>query len=422
MINKLFMKKPMLKFPSILLGLALFSSSVLLTSCKDDEVKKEESEFEVPTTYSELSVEQNKANLEDNGVELVNNLTEFKNTAGIQSTISFSDVLNSAEFSGGRKDMNSNKAIFAIKKLASFAKNKKSGSDIFTGLRAQEGEPSSAQELFDELVGTYTYNKTTNTWDETATTGKIIFKFPSTKTGSTNNAEFVIYDYAGVVIPNVTIGDDYTGDLPTSLKADLKVDGTVQLSYTFAASYNNSGEPTSISTAITIGPFKLSFEAKNTTTVVSADYALTHSGKNLISFGAAANGNFTTGNLETSENPGDVATSASAYFQLLNIKFAGDVNIKALADGLEGSPPASQSVKLLNDNYKLSVFYADSKKLIARTEFYVATDGLDEYADVRLIFADGSKADLETYTDVGFQEIQDALEAFASDVEDDFNN
>jgi hypothetical protein len=272
-------------------------------------------------------------------------------------------------------------------------------------------------------------------WDFTEGGDKIIFKFPSTETGTTNNAEFSIYGYSGQQVVNTAA--EYEGDVPTALKADLTVGGTKQIEYSFTASYKTNGEPTSVVTSLTIGTFKFSFEAKNTTSEVSADYSLTKSGTNLLSFGAGASGNFNSDVIsDTTSTVGDVATAGSAYFQIMNIKFAGEVNIKSLDAALEAASTIEAEATAFNANVTFVVFYADTKKKIADTEFYSTTreecydyngdgveDGCDteDAIDIRLIFADDSKADLETYTEIGFEDLETELETFIDELEADLD-
>lgn len=425
------MNKPISKLISLLFGTGLVASTVLLSSCsKDDENENIKPEVEIPTEFSELTVEQNKQKLEDNGIQLVNNLTELKNAPGIKTTISFNHFLSNASLpEDGR--VASNKAVKTMSLLSKFGLGKAKASDVLSGFRAKEDEePGTPQEFFDELKGTYSYDAANEEWDFEGGGDKIVFKFPSTENGTTNNAEFAIYGLTTVQIKNNAA--EYEGDLPTGLKADLTVSGTKQIEYSFTASYKSNGEPTNVKTSLTIGAFKFAFEAVNNTSEVSADYALTKNSTNLISFGAGADGNFNSDNIGDSEGPGDVVNKASAYFQIMNIKFAGEVNAKSLDAALESAATIEAEATAYNQHVTFVVFYADSKKKIADTEFYgFETEECydwgggeqycytDEIIDVRLIFADGSKADLENYTEVGFEDLQNELEAFIEELDAD---
>jgi hypothetical protein len=428
------MNRPTSKLIALVFGACAISSTVLLSSCsKDDDPTSIRPEVKIPTEFSNLTDEQHKTNLEDNGLDLVAKLTALKNTAGVNTTISMDHFLSVASLPEGGRAATNNKAVKMMLLLSKFGIGNAKASEVLKGFRTKEDEaPSTAQEVFDEYKGTYAFNSSTQMWDYTAGGDKIVFQFPSTETGTTNNAELAIYGYASKQVVNDAAG--YEGDVPTALKADLSVGGTKQIEYNFTASYKSNGEPTSVITSLTIGAFKLAFEAVNTTSEVGVEYSLTENNINILSFGVGASGNFNSDNLNESEAPGDIVTSSSAYFQIMDIKFAGEVDAKSLSDALEGIETVEQEAAAYNAHTTFVVFYADDNKKIADLEFYSTTseicydfngDGieddceLDEIVDVRLIFADDSKATLETYTEIGFDELETELEAFVDDLEDD---
>lgn len=426
-----------IKFVPMLMAASLF------LSCSDDNDAGPESEL--PSEFSELTVEQNKENLENNGLELVSDLRALKNAAGIETVNSLNHFISVAGLPETGRKVAALQPVDLIRHLAAFAQGKTSAERVLKGMRGKETEPETIQELFDEYEGVFAYQAGDDTWTHTpGSDGKIAFQFPSTEDGVENDAEFVIYGLQTVEVNNTEL--EFEGDLPTALKADLSVDGTQQLGYTFAASYKNNGEPTSVETTLTIGDFTFSAKVVNTTQEVSVEYALVRGEKNLISLGAGATGNFSSSNFENSESPGSVINTADAYFQLVNIRIAGEINIKALDQALQGELTGEQEADAWNANARLVVFYADSKKKIADTEFYGTTrlesyyscydmngDGMVDYdecgevtyeyetVDVRLVFADGSKADLETYTEVGFEEIESEIEKFLDEVEADLD-
>lgn len=426
--------------------LAILLGTFLVLSCDDD--KDVTPEDQLPTEFSELTVEQNKANLESNGLELVDNMEQLKNSAGVKTSISFSHFLSSADLPEVGRKATSLQPVDLIRALANFGQGKGSVTEVLSSFRSKqsEPEPETAQEIFDTYEGVFTYNAAENTWTHTESdNGKIVFRFPSTKEGTTNDAEFAIYGYESVTVNNPEL--EYDGDLPTALQADLTVSGTKHISYSFAASYQSNGEPTAVETILTINAFKFTVAVVNATSEVGVDYSLVHADKNLVAFGVGATGNFTSSNIEQSEGPGSVVNTAQAYVQLMNIRIAGEVNVKGLDDGLSnGDLSIEEEADVWNANTTLVVFYADSKKIIADTEFYgteesetysycwdmnndgqQTPDECQEFTDVhenleiRLVFADGSKSDLETYTDVGFEDIQDEIEAFMDDLDADLD-
>jgi len=405
----------------------------LLAACHNDDNNSNKPEF--PTKFSNLSVEENKQNLEDNGITLVNDLTTLKNSTGIQTSVAFNAHLDGStglDNLGARATTN----VRLIQILSSFGKGKTSASNALKEL-GTAGDFTSFQDEYNNDLGIYTFNKADESWSYEKTGDKIVFKFPSTEAGTVNNAEYAIYGYKGVTITSNLGGSDYTGDYPSALKADLTVDGTKKMGYVFSAAYNSSGDPSAVTIALSIDNFTFTYAVSNSTKEAKVEYSLTEDSKILFAFGLSSTGSFSSDNIENSSGAGDVVTSGSAYFQILNIKFSGKVNADALAKALENATTEEEQAQAWNDNYKLLVYYADSKQKIADSEFY-ATERTDTYnecgenpdthqyechdveeqvptIDIRLVFADGTKSDLETYTDVGFQDLSDKLDALFND-------
>jgi hypothetical protein len=409
---------------------------VVLFSChKDDEVKKSDPLTQIPSTFSELTVEQNKTQLEDNGIEVVNGLTELKNSLSVKSSISFSSFLNQA--SPDNSGMRKTRGLQIVNLLSMFGKGQISSKQLLTNLRTSEDTSSvSVQEIFSENVGVYTWDGSNKDWAYSKTGSAIVFKFPSTEAGTSNNAVFTIHDYKGVNTPSGFI-EDYQGDLPTQLMAELVVDGTKVLEYSYAASYNSNGEPTSFETNLVLNAFKFHVKLSNDTKVAKSEYSLSKSDKILIGYGSEVKGNFASSNVLASESPSSVIESAAAYFQFMNIRFAGNANVTAIDNTMSSNLTVNQKVEALNKNYKLVVYYIDSEKKIADTEFYTTkhtyttwkynsttqeyeeVEVTEDEADIRLAFADGSKSDLETYTNTGFKDLEDSFVDFANAIEAD---
>ncbi len=409
------------------------AGSVFLTSCKDDDESIRPS-VEIPDQFSDNTPEENKAALEDNGIELVNSLETFKATNGVKTLISLNSCLNSASLPEGGRVGTETPAGKMIQAVSSFGRGTASAKDVLEAMRTREGEPATSPRAeFDAAAGIYAYSRANNTWTKTAASDKIVFQFPSTEAGTENDAELSIYDFSTVAVNNVETG--YQEDLPTGVKSDLKVNGTAVAEYRFAASYKSNGEPTSVNTSLTIAPFKLSFTAKNTTSEVAFDYAFTMNNENLISYGIGASGQFTSENaLGDESSPESVVNDASAYFQLINIKFAAKIDVKKWSELVGDSESEQDFIDALNGASELVVYYADTKEKIADGEFYLTTeeycydtdgDFIDDYCyteettDIRMIFADGSKADLATYTSEGFNDLTTAWEEFMTSLDED---
>src|SRR6188768_2727445 len=95
-----------MKMNYLKISLLLLTGTML--ACSDDE-KAKPTKPEFLTEFSELTPEQNKANLEDNGIELMNSITDLKNTSGIQTMIAFGNHVDGSEgldLAGGRQASN----------------------------------------------------------------------------------------------------------------------------------------------------------------------------------------------------------------------------------------------------------------------------------------------------------------------------
>lgn len=392
------------------------ATSLFVFSCQDDEVN---SGTDFPEKFSKLSVEENKAQLENNGISLVNELEDLRDSKSVEATVNlvrlftFTDEEESPDAPSGGRLLNS---------VSNLQKDPKSAKEIFSALRLASEEPESIQAYFNEHAGTYTWVAATEEWESTLGGDDIIFEFPSTEAGTKNNAVLTMGSYQGTQISN-PIDDEYTGDLPTNFLMDLTVDGAKVLEYSFKATYNNEGIPNSLDTYLAIEPYKYAVTFSNDSKKIDISYNLTKGEKALMAAGASSNGNFTQSNFDSSSDPSDLVTDAAAYFQLMNIKVSGSLNVKGLIPALEAidydnlseKEYSAKEAEAYNQNYKLMVYYDDSKEKIADTEFYTHTTSEFgyEYTDVeiRMIFADGSKSDFETYFETGFSELQKEVES-----------
>lgn len=420
----------------------------MLVACgSDDDAAKsnEETGAEFPTEYSDLTVEENKGKLQDNGIEFANSVEVLKNSSGIETTIAFSNFLSDSEIptslQAGRK---SSLPIFdLVSNLRAFGTSNKPVDKTIAGLRTAE-DVTSIQEELNEAAGTYTYNRTEQTWTYSASpSDKIVFKFPSKDNGTSNNAEYTVYGYTGKQVTNTSIEEDYAGEYPTGLKIDLSIDGQKKLEYTFAAAYNDKGEPTSLTLAVKVDAFVLAYEVSNDSQKASVRYSLKEGDKTLYVMGADAEGNFNTDNIENSSNGDDVVNNGTVYFQILNIKFSGEIDVKALTAALNAIPDMEDEkaeeeaeAAAWNANTQMVVFYADSKKKIAggevvavtKTDSYsnwhcgedqttgewVCEEEIIEYEyhskDLQLVFFDDSRMSIETFVETGFDSLTEKLE------------
>lgn len=435
-----------------LLTIGALVFALALSSCKKDK-EEEVTPGGVPSNETTWSTEDDKKSMEAAGTEMIGELTELKNSNTIKSTNNLVSLTETADpFGGGEqsKMMKKSSAFQVLQALNIFSQNQ-NPDVVFTSLKSTKidslGNPETPQELFDDAKGTYTWNATTSSWDKT-TGSNIVLAFPSTEGGTANNATYTV-TYAAYTGTNAI--PDYEGDLPAGITAELKIDGTAELTLSFDATYNANGEPSKVTTSLTINPFKFTVELTNTTSEIGYIYSFKNESKSLMEVGANATGNFSVDNIETVggnengkiEDISKIATSVEAHFQILNFKLEGDVDLDGLSKDLTAAGGSetiedSKAIEIINNNYNITLLNADKNTKVAETEFYLApytyeewvynettyeyepVEMTDEEMMIRFVFNDGSNADLETYFGEGFASLEQEMTDFITELETEF--
>ena len=429
------------------LTIILLSTGLILFSCNKDD--KDNTGF-VDVDFGTETVEQNKDKLEDSGQDFVAQMDLLKDEEGISAIGSFTSFLETSMPFGEDETMNAN--IFnTLYGLKSAAKN--NNPKLYIDAIMEGDDPESIAEIWDQLKGIYTWNSDTEEWDIESSETVAEFHFPSTEDGTTNNAVFAITSYTG--IEGISPVEDYTGDLPTSLEANLKIDGVQYFAYSFSASYNDQGEPTSVSTSVTLGTYVLSASVTNTDTQIGATYSFKNGETIIFDFGLSTSGNFDEDNLNNEDlEPDDVIYSGNAHFQLMNVKIAGTVDMKKMmaaereiyaddeSEDFDWIEADSLFTIEINKYAKLIVYFTDTEKKIADIEaytyledetewYYVWNDEsssyewqevevTESYIDMRMVFADDSKNDMETYFKNGFTDLVNDINSLISDLNDEY--
>jgi hypothetical protein len=421
--------------------------------------------------FSQKSVEDNKQVVENSAIELAQTMDQMKDVETVDAAVSLGNLLDQADpFSSN--NVKSSKVSLVVNAVAGLKDGRNSVHQLFNAMKASgelQDDPQSIQDVWDELVGIYTWNSGDETWTKVTSTDKIQFQFPSTDGGTTNDAKLTVNNYAGVVIAN-PLDEDYSGDLPVSLNMKLEVGSSTLMTYTFAAQYNTEGVPSKVATNLTIEDFAFSIDLTNTSSEVSANYKFTHGSATIMEIGGGVNGDFTQANIDantethtdtwtwtdwvynpstgnydpiertetdewTEVNAEEIIQKAHAKFQVINIALIGTINIKAMVnetdalypDGYWNDPTfddqaAAEKEAAITNKY-MDIYAMDVKanKKIAEAEAYMVADEyypgeFDYYTDMRLKFGDGSLADMQTYFESGFGDFVTEINSMISEL------
>jgi len=423
---------------------------IFFVSCKKDDNSSSQK-------FSPLTVEQNKANIEDNGTQMLSSIKEIEATTTVDAAQNMMDYMDRVDLFENNPNISSSSSAKVsqfnklIKPVVIAANLKKFNAKRVANELKVEFDPQTLLELWNGLKGTYTWNSTEQSWSW-VTGNNIIIKFPSTKSGTSNNVEFSVYDFEYEEGP-FSWTEDYSGELPKQIKSDLKVDGVALLSYTLNITYNAEKIPNSISTSLEIPPFKFAYEVTNSKdTHASITFEWTKSTTTLVKFSLTANGNWSETNTSNDElEPGDVITDGNATFQLMNIKITGNVNVKKLNTEINAIDPllseelqTEKECELINKYASLAVCYVDNNQIIAliiaypyeKTDTYwnyVYNSSTQSWESVKVTdtwwevgmkfkFADESTTDLDTYFTNGFSNLLTAVESYLETLQSTYSS
>jgi hypothetical protein len=446
------------------LKFAIFASVLIVvaSSCKKDDSK---------LPFSKLTVEENKAVVENSAIEAAKALNTMKDHQAVDASVSLGMHLDKA-FPLEMKAAEDSKIIHTVKAVASLNDDDFVVKELFESISSVEEldeDPESLLEVWEMIVGIYDWDPVNEEWIVTENTEKVEINFPSTENGSSNNATLIVYNYTGVTIAN-PMDSEYAGDLPVSLNIDITVDGALVLAYTFAASYNSDGIPESLATDLTMEPFKLSADLTNNDEKVEAKYLFTQDETTIMEISGKIEGDFTQENIDdhtvtTTETWTDyqynevtfqyeeveitesydevkieeIVETGSFKFQLFNISLNGIGDIIPFADSLKLIYPdgyhenqnfdykaaLEMEAALMNNNISIYALDEDTRTKIAEVEAYVVEENYDGYydywIDMRLVFGDGSLVDLETYFENGFEQFVAQINTMISDLNSKYN-
>ena len=393
---------------SCLIILAALVGLFMVTSCdkkSDDETTENE--------FAELTVEQNKQKLEEDGIKTMQEMDAMADLGALDVLTELMDLLNEED--------ESYYAAQLIQRRISTVQNKS-----YSNFSSDYDQSVSLLDNFAEISGIYVYNPRTQ-------------RFVHTKDSNTESTyKFVMADGSMALLSlynfTVTTATDqklaeYTTDVPTTLNACVAIDNDTVLLYKFEAQYHNDNMLKYHKESLAVDDYLMEMTyALSTDTTLTLSTSFTHNDYVILAEELTLS---TTEDYdymlevmnsedEEDELSEDLIKAANYSLQTGNIKLVATVNLaailgvnKAIFDSQTGT---EADVKLLNDNFTGYIIYADSKKMISKSEFYLLTEE-DEYTDAtnkkikyRAVFKDGSSIDDGFFTE-GFEDLMAEVKA-----------
>jgi hypothetical protein len=402
-----------MKMKSLFFALAILA---LLSGCKDDDKNGE--------TYSDLTVEDHKANLEQSGLRVADQMDAMSDLKSVNVIADFSDLMDAISDSE-----------YALAGVLQPVLTLNNGASAAFDLKATTTDRSVLSQLFDGEAGIYTYNPVYNTWDEKTSDSEITYHFP-TEGSPENNATLSLTNFNFITTNNPDVSG-VSEELPTSFDLELAVDGESLITFKFNASYDGDGIPTSVSESWTFEGFNLTTSVSRSSSSVEVDQSFKYQDENIISSHFSSAGSFNYDDVKEGVDDvanQDVLNSANAWLAIDNLKIEGKVDWKGFANGMSkisgvenDQQLMEKQAKIMNDNMSLKLKYNDSNERIAEGEVYAKTEEDVYYNEMgwnigfRLKFSDGSSYDDSFFGENDFVDLIDSFEDMVEDAEENYD-
>jgi len=384
-----------------------------LNSCKTDTNVLD---LDKTLKFSTLTVEEQKTSIEQNGIDLVDKMDGMQQTKGFVALSHLSSMTKTSP--------NTSFVIPFRQLRTDLLKNDLKTLDNFnTQMRVTSN-------IGDSIWGEWTWNKNINEFQLTKKlVNTAIFYFPADSISTSNNATLtVIYVESTIAVPNT----DPVEYMPTSISVVLKVGTTEALKADFTGAYNADATPNKITQTLVIDKYSWSVELSNDTKNVSATYEFKYDVETLLKYQLGAAGNFTETIInDSTSHPQDIVTSGSMYFQVYNLAILGGfkdfkafgVEMDAIdAQKLGDKARADKQVAAINKYLIMYGYFVKEKQKFADIEFYVTETTETDYNNYnyntgqygtktkydfqpRLVLSDGSKQDMQTFINTGFEDL-----------------
>lgn len=383
---------------------ALCSVLAFNISCKKEETAPEEP-VEIDGS---LSVEEGKNELEKNSINLLEKIEAFKDDKALNEMIELAEFLNNPTSNNStfqKTVFNTLSNISSIKNEDIIIFNAKQSVTIIN--------EDSLLEDFNNEKGIYNWNDDSKEFEKSGNSDDIIFNIEY------DNGKKAVFSFT-----DFNTGISNEEEVPTLVKANLKIGSTVVFSQDFSATLiNKQILPASIKNTTSIGGFSFTTSYTNSNNdSVEQTTAFTLNNETIMSFTATVKGNLNNSDAEGAE---DILDNANMTFTFLDAAITMDLKDSNVDSNKDYS--IQEAIALLNSNTNAELIV--NNKSVAKSEFYKDTDTYTNYEinpntgnlekvevsediiNVRFVFEDETTSDFDTYIDGSFTELESKFDA-----------
>ncbi len=180
----------------LVIGLLLMLSFIACEKDKKTGGDLTDPAFNAP--FSDNTVEENKENLEQTGVDMMGEITQLEDAQGIEIIIQFINLMDSA--SG--EEQEAVKLIGPLESVASLKTGDATTSDVIREIKSTAEDPVSLSEEWEDIAARYTWNFNKGQFDSSGSAGVLIFEFPGKEGDLTNTAVLTISNVNFYNIPD----------------------------------------------------------------------------------------------------------------------------------------------------------------------------------------------------------------------------
>ena len=397
---------------------ALCASLLINISCKNIN----EDDTDISST---LTIEEGKKELEDNNIELLDKMETFKNNNALNEIIELAEYLStenalkSGDFKGKTLNTLSNISEIKTSNTDFLVFNAKQATTIISN--------SSLINDFNDEKGIYNWNSKTEEFDKTDDSDDIIYNI------AYNNGKTAVFSFTDFT--TTYTGSDNEEELPTLVKANLKINGAIVFSQDFSATFENGQLiPEKIDNKTTIGDFSfITSHTNSNNSTIHQNFEFKLSNDIMMGYNLTTKGNFSNdidGDVE------DILDNATMSFQFLNATLS--VNAKDTGFDSDKELSTDEQIDLLNSNINAelsinnksiakSLFYKDQDIYTdyiynSNTQLWEEVEVSDDIINAKFLFEDGTTNDFDTYFDGSFTSLEDKFETVFEAYEDLFSD